>query len=196
MVSGGSPNPYAPTAGESPPKSPRPSTWLLAGTAAVAAFLGLAAGYLLARPQVLRLLAENEALRIEVEKERRRGMEARDELAEVTQRLLREESERRRLPGEAVTLLIAMSNHNGGDFLVHGEGLVYFEKEYADKSDARSAARWHAAVGELQRRGLIDFIASRDNGTGYGLRFYRLTKDGFEVADSLAQRQPTEKGSP
>jgi hypothetical protein len=54
-------------------------------------------------------------------------------------------------------------------------------KEFAEPNNLRSAARWRAAVAELQRLGLIEDRAGEK-------RLFFLTHEGYSVADLLQEK--------
>ncbi|MBE7506218.1 MAG: HNH endonuclease [Planctomycetia bacterium] len=84
------------------------------------------------------------------------------------------------LSAAAVEMLLAAASSKQGDIIVieAAGGLVITagDHELLDSENAREAARFRAALAELQRVGLCEYVSRS---------YYRITYDAFLIADAM-----------
>jgi hypothetical protein len=122
--------------------------------------------------EIERLQAENASLRKQLE----------DVEAFLNPSEAEEEDPAATLSGEAKEILVVAKDFDGYILCIVDTGGTHLQvgnKNFIDPAAGeREAARWRAALDELQERRLIESI-------GYQGETFRLTKLGWEVADKI-----------
>lgn len=91
------------------------------------------------------------------------------------------------LSPDGIRLIRAAASTDGTVILQHtldGYGLSAGSEEFMEATP-RSAAKWRAIVNDLTNRGLLGETAP-------GSGVYQLSKSGFDIADDIESKQPTE----
>ena len=87
------------------------------------------------------------------------------------------------LSGDAIDLLLEITKDRNG-YLYHlvssgGEIIETNNKNFVEKDEPREIARWESAIEELENLGLIKDL-------GYKRESFKITNDGYKLADILA----------